>query len=126
MVNKGLMVQATADVPDVLNNVKKLLDHPAFKLTNPNNVYALIGSFFRGNPYHFHKLGHGYKFLADQVLEIDKFNPQVAARMVSGLLRWKKLDDIGQDLMREELERILKAPSLSKNVYELAYKSLQN
>ncbi len=127
VVDKWFALQAAADSPTVLSEIKGLVTHPAFKLTNPNNVYSLIGTFFRANPYYFHAAdGSGYQFLADQVIELDAKNPQVGARMVTGLLRWKKLDDFRQDLARAQLERILAVKNLSKNVYELAYKSLQS
>ena len=66
-----------SDVPGNVENVKKLIDHPAFDLRNPNKVYALIGGFC-GSPVNFHaKDGSGYKFLGEMVVQLDKINPQV-------------------------------------------------
>ena len=77
VVNKWLALQAISDIPGNVENVKGLLNHPAFDLRNPNKVYSLIGGFV-GSPVNFHsKDGSGYKFLGEIVLQLDKINPQV-------------------------------------------------
>jgi aminopeptidase N len=88
-------------------------------------VRALIGAFGQANPFHFHAAdGSGYTFLADQVLALNDFNPQIAARLVAAFTRWRKYDPSRQAGMRRQLERILAAPALSPDVYEIATKSL--
>jgi aminopeptidase N len=104
--------------------VRRLADHPDFTLANPNRARALIGSFAM-NQWAFHQVGgYGYAFVADMIIAIDKSNPQVAARLVPPLGRWRRFAEDRAALMRAELERILKAPGLSKDVYEQASKSL--
>lgn len=77
MVNKWFALQAMSDIPGNVENVRKLLNHPAFDLRNPNKVYSLIGGFC-GSPVNFHaKDGSGYTFLGEIVLQLDKLNPQV-------------------------------------------------
>ena len=113
--------------PETLAEVKSLMDHPAFSLKNPNKVRALIGAFCGGNQLCFHeKSGDGYSFLADQVLALDGMNPQIAARLLTPLSRWRRFDDLRQSLMRRELERILAKKDLSKDVYEITSKSLKS
>jgi aminopeptidase N len=125
VVDKWFALQATSQLPDTLVRVKLLLHHPAFTIKNPNKVRALIGAFCQANPVRFHEVsGAGYVFLADQVLEIDALNPQIAARLLGVLSHWRRYDDHRQDLMKYQLERILKAPRLSPDVYEIATKSL--
>ena len=68
--------------------------------------------------------GAGYSFLADQVLILDRLNPQVAARMVGSLTRWRRFGSERGELMRVQLDRIMNAEGISKDVYELASKSL--
>lgn len=76
-MNKWFALQAVSDIPGNVENVRKLLSHPAFDLRNPNKVYSLIGGFC-GSPVNFHaKDGSGYKFLGEIVAELDKINPQV-------------------------------------------------
>jgi len=125
VVDKWFSVQATADRPETLAEVRRLIDHPAFEITNPNKVRALIGAFAMANPARFHAAsGAGYRLLADFILRLDARNPQVAARLTGPLGRWRRYDPARQALMKQALERILGAPKLSRDVYEIAAKSL--
>jgi aminopeptidase N len=126
VVVKWFALQAMAQRPDAIDVVNGLLGHEAFTLTNPNRVRALIGAFAQGNPTGFHRAdGAGYAFVADHVLLLDRRNPQVAARLAQPFGRWRRHDPPRQALMRSQLERILAAPSLSRDVYEIASKSLK-
>ncbi len=125
VVDKWFGIQAGSRLPDTLEQVEKLLHHPAFRLTNPNKVRALIGRFCMGNPVRFHAAnGKGYRFLADQVIELDSINPQMAARLVSALSRWKRYDVKRQALMQDQLKRVLERPRVSRDVFEIVSKSL--
>ena len=125
VVEKWFAIQAASDLPDTLERVKKLMKHEAFSLTNPNKVRSLIGRFCAGNIAHFHNSdGSGYKFLADQVLALDAMNPQIAARLIQSMSRWRRYDESRQNLMRKQLERILAVKDLSKDVYEITSRSL--
>jgi len=125
VVDKWLAVQAVSVLPDTLASVTALLRHPAFSLRNPNKVRALIGSFTQANPLRYHAAdGSGYDFHADRVLELDRINPNIAARLLAPLGRWRRFDPVRQAKMTAALERILAAPKLSRDVYEIASKSL--
>ncbi|MEJ2509493.1 MAG: aminopeptidase N [Gammaproteobacteria bacterium] len=125
VVDKWFALQAGSRLPDTLARVKALMNHPAFKLTNPNKVRALIGRFCQGNPVRFHAAdGSGYAFLADQVLALDGLNPQIAARLLGAMSRWRRYDEARGALMRAQLERVRSHPGISKDVYEIAAKSL--
>ncbi|MGE5503677.1 MAG: aminopeptidase N [Actinomycetota bacterium] len=124
VVNKWLGLQAMADWPDAAARVRALMDHPAFDASEPNKIYALIGGF-AANPPRFHaRDGSGYALMGEQVLALDSANPQVAARMVRALMRWKRYDAHRQALMRAELERIRAKPGLSRDVGEIVGKAL--
>ena len=126
IVNKWLGVQASASLPNNVENVKALMAHPAFDVKNPNKVYALIGGFVGGCPSNFHDVsGSGYEFLGDVVLQLDAINGSVAARMVAGFTRWRKYDESRRALMKARLERIVNHEGLSENVYEIVAKSLE-
>jgi aminopeptidase N len=102
-----------------------LTAHPAFEPRNPNRLRALVSSFASGNPSRFHSLdGAGYRFLGDQILAVDSFNPMVAARMIEPLGGWRRYRSDLAGLMRAELERIAGSPGVSKNVFELADKAV--
>jgi aminopeptidase N len=124
VLDKWFSLQAMAAAPDTLERVRGLLAHPAFDIRNPNKVRALIGAFV-ANQARFHDAaGAGYRFLADQVLALEPINPKVGARLIGPLGRWRRYDSRRQALMRAELERIVATPSLSRDVYEIASKSL--
>jgi len=125
VLDKWLSLQAMSSLPGTLSNVKALLDHPVFSIRNPNKVRALIGAFCAGNQLRFHgEDGAGYTFLADQVLTLDEINPQVAARLLAPMGQWRRFDDRRQSAMRSELSRILEKSGLSRDVYEIASKSM--
>ena len=69
--------------------------------------------------------GAGYRLLADKVLELDRSNPQLAARLLAVLGRWRRFDELRQSLMLAELERVVAAPNLSRDTFEIASKSLK-
>ncbi|KAI3855576.1 hypothetical protein MKX03_006614 [Papaver bracteatum] len=124
VVDKWFGLQAISDIPGNVENVRKLLMHPAFDLRNPNKVHSLIGGFC-ASPVNFHaKDGSGYKFLGEIVLQLDKLNPQGASRMVSSLSRWRRYDETRQAHAKAQLEMILSTNGLSENVFEIASKSL--
>jgi len=124
VLDKWLAVQATSRLPGTLARVRELLVHPAFDIKVPNKVYALIRSF-AANHVRFHAAdGGGYAFLADQVLVLDRLNPQVAARMARAFDRWKKFDTGRQAKARAALSRIRDAKGLSKDVAEIVVKAL--
>jgi len=125
VVDKWFALQAASSLPDTPARVRALLRHPAFDLRNPNRARALIGAFAAGNQVRFHdSTGAGYAFLADQVIALDPLNSTTAARIVQPLGAWRRHDAGRQALMKRELERILAAPGLSTNTYEMVSKSL--
>lgn len=125
VMDKWLSIQATSRLPDTLARVKALTGHAAFKLTNPNKVRALIGAFCQGNAVRFHaQNGEGYQFLGRYVAQLNEVNPQIAARLVTPLVQWRKYDPARQSLMRTELEAILAIPDVARDVYEVASKAL--
>jgi len=125
VIDKWFALQASSHNPDTFANVQALMQHPAFDLKNPNRVRALIGAFSQANPLHFHAAnGQGYQFLADQIIALNTLNPQVASRMVSALTSWRRYDPGRQALIKAQLERIMTTEAVSKDVYEVASKSL--
>ena len=125
VIDKWFALQASSPNPDTFANVQALMQHPAFDLKNPNRVRALIGAFSQANPLHFHAAnGQGYQFLADQIIALNTLNPQVASRMVSALTSWRRYDPGRQALIKAQLERIMTTEAVSKDVYEVASKSL--
>jgi len=125
VMDKWFSLQAMSQRSDTLERVQQLMGHPLFSLRNPNKVRALIGAFAQANPTGFHRRdGAGYRFLAERVIELDTMNPQVAARLVKAFGRWRRYDTDRQDMMQQELQRIMAHEGLSQDVYEIVAKSL--
>lgn len=125
VVDKWLSVQALSSRPDTLNRVKALTGHPAFSLKNPNKVYALLRGFSQGNPVRFHASdGSGYSFIGEKISELDRINPQVAARLVAIFNDWRRYDDNHQRMLRDALITLRDNPRISKDIYEIVSKAL--
>mmetsp|Transcript_6587 Transcript_6587/g.10323 ORF Transcript_6587/g.10323 Transcript_6587/m.10323 type:complete len:270 (-) Transcript_6587:158-967(-) len=125
ILNKWFTVQALADLPDVLDRVKTLVDHPEFTLSNPNRCRSLI-SAFSTNTAHFHfEDGDGYKFLSDMIAKVDKLNPQVSSRMSGKLIQWKRYSKARGDLMKGELRRLVGMKPISDDLFEVMSRGLK-
>ena len=125
VLDKWFAVQGRDPNEDALARVIALTRAPDFEPTNPNRLRALVSTFANFNPARFHDpSGAGYRFLADQILAVDGFNPMTAARLVEPLGNWRRYRPALGRLMREALQRIAAHPNLSKNVLELATKAL--
>ena len=125
VMDKWFAIQAMSSLPDTLDRVRVLLDHPRFSMKKPNKVRALIGSFAMGNPIRFHAAdGSGYDFVIDKLIELDRLNPQVAARLLGTFGQWRRLPADRARLMKAALERLAGTDGLSRDSTEIATKSL--
>jgi len=124
VLDKWFTTQALSNRDDTAEAVFQLVKHRDFTLHNPNRARALIGAFSINQRAFNAADGRGYRFLADQMIALDKLNPQTAAKLMPPLGRWRRFDAGRAALMRAELERILAVPGLSRDMYEQASKSL--
>ncbi|MFV9667608.1 aminopeptidase N [Pantoea sp. KXB25] len=125
VMDKWFVLQATSPAANVMRNVRNLLNHRSFTMSNPNRVRSLIGAFASANPAAFHaRDGSGYKFLVEMLTDLNSRNPQVAARMVEPLIRLKRYDEERQALMRQALEQLLALDKLSGDLYEKISRAL--
>jgi aminopeptidase N len=105
--------------------VKALMEHPAFSISNPNRIRALIGGFAAGNPTQFNRPdGAGYDFLADFVLELDARNPQTAARLLASFRSWRALEEGRRRKAEAALSRIAAARDLSRDTRDIITRTL--
>ncbi len=124
VLDKWFAVQARATRPDSVETVQALLSHPKFSLKNPNRVRALIGSFAHGNPTGFNRAdGAGYELLAAPALQIDRFNPHMAARLLGAFESWRTLEP-GRQAFAKAALRQLASSQLSTDSYEIVTKTL--
>jgi aminopeptidase N len=110
---------------ETLPRVRALLNHPAFSIANPNRVRSLVGSFAGGNQTQFNRAdGAGYEFLADFVLDLDKRNPQTAARLLISFRSWRALEEGRRLRAGMALRRIADADRLSPDVSDIVTRTL--
>ncbi|MCW3837191.1 aminopeptidase N [Sphingomonas canadensis] len=124
VLDKWFQTQALSTRDDTAEAVEKLAAHPDFTLANPNRARSVIGAFGVNQRAFHHPSGRGYRFVADQLLALDRINPQTAAKLLPPLGRWRRFDAERAARMRAELERIVATPGLSKDTFEQASKSL--
>jgi aminopeptidase N len=125
VLDKWFTLQAAIAEPGTLDRVRGLMRHPAFALSNPNRVRALIGSFAMMNPTQFNRPdGSGYDFLADIVTGIDPSNPQLAARLATAFGSWRMLDAPRRAQAEKALRRIAEKPNLSRDLEDIAQRAL--
>jgi aminopeptidase N len=127
VLDKWFALQAGA--PDrggnVLPAVRQLMVHPDFEMKNPNRARSVIFSYCSANPGAFHRSdAAGYVFWSDRVIELDAFNPQVAARLARALDRWRKLAEPYRSSAREAIARVAARPDLSNDVREVVTRAL--
>jgi aminopeptidase N len=125
VMDKWLTLHATCPGDDRITAISALTAHPAFSFANPNRVRSLFGAFAAANTEVFHRNdGAGYKLLTDVIIKLNTLNPQVAARIITPLIQFKKFDEPRQEMMKASLESILSLPDLSKDLYEKVTKAL--
>jgi aminopeptidase N len=125
VLDKWFSVQALSTRPDTFDRVAALARHADFTLANPNRVRALVASFAMSNPVRFHAAdGRPYEFLAGLVLELDRRNPQIAARLAAVFGEWRRFPVAQRARMRAQLARIAGTKPLSNDVFEIATRAL--
>lgn len=125
VMDKWLAIQARIPGDAALSHVKSLMNDDVYDANNPNRIRSLIGTFAAGNATGFNRPdGGGYQLLADQVIELDKKNPQVAARLLTAMRSWRSLEPIRRDAAQAALEKIARQNSLSADVADIVERTL--
>ena len=118
VLDKMLSQVARVGSDDVYQLMAQWAEHKNFSMKNPNRVRSLYGAFVSANPKVFHdKSGKGYDFLADLLLQIDGYNPQLASRMVVPLMSFNRFGQDRKEKMLQALTKLSEA-KLSKDLYE--------
>ena len=125
VLDNWLRLVGAKPAADVLVEVKQAMAHPTFSIRNPNRLRALVGSFAMNNQVQFHAPdGSGYRFLTDLLIELNEVNPQVASRLITPLIQFKRLDEGRKALIRAELTRLAKLDGLARDLFEKVSKAL--
>ncbi|UIJ70615.1 aminopeptidase N [Aurantimonas sp. HBX-1] len=126
VVDKWFALQATVPDKAALDIVAGLLGHPKFTLRNPNRVRALVGTFAGGNQLAFHRAdGAGYRWVAERIAELDKLNPQIAARIATTFRSWRSFEAGRRHAAQETLEKLAAIPDLSNDTRDIVERSLR-
>ncbi|KEA07568.1 aminopeptidase N [Rhizobium rhizogenes] len=127
VIDKWLAIQAAIPGAAALDRIQGLMKMPFFKRTNPNRMRALVGTFAFSNPTGFGRAdGAGYRFLAQEILDIDQRNPQLAARILTSMRSWRSLEPVRADHARSALMQIERANSLSTDVRDIVDRILKD
>lgn len=132
LINKWFTLQATATVPmdecPIVDVVQNLIErYPGYNVHNPNNVYSLVLAFCQNNLAEFHRPdGAGYKLWVEQVLKLDRINPQVSSRLARCLDNWRRYTPECSKLMFSALKYVYSQPNLSSDLKEVVGKALNN
>ena len=125
VIDKWFGLQAAIPEADTLGRVKSLTAHPAFSMSNPNRVRALIGNFAQANQTQFNRRdGEGYAFHADTMLALDAINPQVAARLMTAFRSWRALEPERRGKAEAALKQVAAGPSLSRDLQDIVTRTL--
>lgn len=125
VMDNWFRLQATRQDRDSLSRLHSLLKHPSFSMQNPNRLRALVGTFSAANLYSFHDIsGDGYNFLLSILDTLNTSNPQVASRLITPLLQFKRYDEVRSEKMRTVLETLAKKEDLSRDLYEKVTRAL--
>ncbi|MBL0666331.1 aminopeptidase N [Aeromonas jandaei] len=126
VLDNWLRLVGSKPAEDVLSEVQQAMAHPTFSIRNPNRLRALVGSFAMNNQVQFHAIdGRGYRFLTDLLIELNEVNPQVASRLITPLIQFKRLDEGRKGLIRAELTRLANLEGLARDLFEKVSKALQ-
>ena len=126
VLNKWFSTQALADLPDVLDRVKQLTEHPDFTLKNPNRLRSLVGAFTMNSASYHDESGAGYAFMGDMLTKVDELNPQISSRIAAScLIQWRRYDEARGLLMKEQLQKLSKL-KLSDDLFEVVNRALKN
>jgi aminopeptidase N len=125
VINKWFAAQAGAPMGVNVGLVKSLEKTEAFDIQNPNKVRCLYGAFAANLPIFHKEDGSGYKLIAEKIMEVNDFNPQIAAGLAKAFKKFGALKGKQKELMKKALEQILDKKDLSPDVYEIVSNTLK-
>ncbi len=106
------------------STVQKLVQHPAFDMLNPNRVRSVASVFAVQNLAAFHAPdGSGHRVLEGIILDADKVNPALGARLLTAFEQWKSLEKQGRESAEATLKRLSEA-GLSQNSADIVSRAL--
>ena len=122
VMDRWFSAQSISPITSVAD-IRGLMKHDLFSMTNPNRIRSVIGSFSR-NSLQFH-CKEGYQLFTEVIIELDRLNPQIAARFVGIYNHWRRFTQKYSSLQKNELNSIINRKELSDDVYEIVHSALK-
>ena len=123
--DKWLALSATIRRDGVIDRIKAILADPTFPANNPNRLRALMANFANGNTTQFARAdGAGFRLVTEFVADIDKRNPQVAARLLTAFRIWRSFEPVRAGAAEAALKSLRDAGSLSRNASDILERTL--
>ena len=124
VIDKWFNAQALSRLPNAVDLMLELEQHPAMDIMNAPRAMAFYGGFFRQNRVGFNEpSGRAYDMLAERLILVDGFKPGSTYWLMPQILQWRRFDPGRQELMRAALRKVLDA-NISKGLYEIVSKAL--
>jgi aminopeptidase N len=123
--DKWLALNAMAPDGAVVDRLRALLSDPTFPRNNPNRLRALVGTFGMSNPTQFARPdGAGFRFLTEFVEDVDRRNPQVAARVLTAFRVWESFEPVRRAEAEKALKSLQESADLSRNTADILNRTL--
>jgi aminopeptidase N len=104
--------------------LEDLFQEDFFDKQNPNNLYSSLAAFASNFNLFHANWQWSYAFVIEKVLEIDKFNAQVAGRLMQQVENWERFDEAKKSKMAELLKNI-NLSTCSSNLREIIENNLK-
>jgi aminopeptidase N len=125
VLDKWLALNATPPHDATLDRVKAVLADPTFPANNPNRLRSLVGTFAMQNAVQFARPdGAGFRFVAEFVADVDKRNPQVAARVLTAFRVWRSYEPARRAQAESALTGLRDGGGLSRNTADILERML--
>jgi aminopeptidase N len=125
VLDKWLALNAIAPEANVVQRLGAILSDPGFPRNNPNRLRALMMSFGISNPSQFARMdGGGFRFVTEFVADVDKRNPQVAARVLTAFRIWRSYEAVRRAAAESALTALRDAGGLSRNTADILERTL--
>ena len=125
VMDKWFALQIACAAPEkTAATATALTKHALFGMKNPNRFRAVFGALAGNHAGFHHASGEGYQLLAENLIALDKLNPQTTARMCAAFQTWKRYGADRQSLIRAQLTRIAGTEGLSRDTNEMVTRIL--
>lgn len=125
LLDQWFAIQASSEADDTADLMAALVKHPEFDLRNGTRVKITFDAFTTNQGALHDGSGVGYGIVQWLTLALNKPHPRLAARFLKRLDGWARLDERRRNMLADLFRRVLVAPELSQEIFEVASRSLK-